>query len=245
MAQGDCKLTVQNFRTLLRDVFAGAVCSVLSTAYCLSFAALIFSGPLTPWLSAGVAVTFLSAAIGATIIALRSSFPFAIAGPDTATSAVVATLVAGLAAPLAASGSTHLLGAALIVMALATGLTGLLLCVLGFTHAGRAIRFVPYPVIGGFLGATGVLMVMGAVQVIAGQRPTLAHLPAFLNAATAAKLAAAIVVAAALELLVRRWRNALILPCVLIAAIAGMHLFLLAAGIPLAEAQSNGWMFKP
>jgi SulP family sulfate permease len=229
----------------MRDVFAGAVCSVLSTAYCLSFAALIFSGPLAPWLSAGVAVTFLSAAIGATIIALRSSFPFAIAGPDTATSAVVATLVAALAAPLAATGSTHLLGAALIVMALATGMTGLLLCVLGFTHAGRAIRFVPYPVIGGFLGATGVLMVMGAVQVIAGQRPTLAHLPAFLNGVTAAKLAAAVVVAAALELLLTRWRNALILPCVLIAAIAGMHLFLRAAGIPLAEAQNDGWMFNP
>src|SRR5471032_270203 len=107
----------------MRDVFAGAICSVLSMAYCLSFAALIFSGPLAPWLATGVAVTFLSAAIGATVVALRSSFPFAIAGPDTSTSAVVATLVASFAAPLAASGSTHLLGATLIVMALGTALT--------------------------------------------------------------------------------------------------------------------------
>ena len=55
-------------------------------------------------------------------------------------------------------------------MSLATALTGILLCVLGFTHAGRAIRFVPYPVIGGFLGATGWLMVTGAIQVVTDQQ---------------------------------------------------------------------------
>ena len=65
-------------RASIRDVCAGVICSVLSTAYCLSYAALIFAGPLKEWLSYGVAVTFLSAAIGATVVALRSSVPFAI-----------------------------------------------------------------------------------------------------------------------------------------------------------------------
>jgi len=169
----------------------------------------------------------------------------AIAGPDTSTSAVVATLVASLAAQVTAIGGSHLLGAALIVMALATGLTGLFLCILGFTHAGRAIRFVPYPVIGGFLGATGVLMVMGAIQVIAGQRLTWAHLPAFLDGGTIAKLAAGVAVAAVLELLLTRSRHALILPGVLVLAIAATHLTLLATGVSLASAQAHGWMFRP
>ena len=35
-----------NLRAGLIDIFAGAVCSVLSVAYCLSYAALIFTGPL-------------------------------------------------------------------------------------------------------------------------------------------------------------------------------------------------------
>ena len=70
---------------------------------------------------------------------------------------------------LVAGGDTDLLEPALIAMSLATALTGLLLCVLGFTHAGRAIRFVPYPVIGGFLGATGWLLITGAIQVVADQ----------------------------------------------------------------------------
>ncbi|MGB9401755.1 MAG: SulP family inorganic anion transporter, partial [Pseudolabrys sp.] len=54
----------------------------------------------------------------------------------------------------------------LIVIAIGSALTGILLCGLGLARAGRAIRFVPYPVIGGFLGATGWLVVSGAVLVV-------------------------------------------------------------------------------
>src|SRR5208282_589224 len=166
-------LSNQRFRAALTDVFAGIICSILSIAYCLSYAALIFTGPLEHLLSYGVAVTFLSAAVGGSIVALRSSLPFAVAGPDSSISVVMAAMVATLVHRLVAHGGTDLLAPTLIAMSLTTALTGLLLCVLGFTHAGRAIRFVPYPVIGGFLGATGWLMITGAMQVVTDQRPAL------------------------------------------------------------------------
>ena len=227
----------------MRDAFAGAICWILSAAYCLSFAALIFSGPLAPFLATGVAVTFLSAAVGAAIVAWRSSFPFAIGGPDNASSAVLAALVAALMAEMGGQG--HPLGAALIVMALATAATGLLLCVLGLSRAGRAVRFVPYPVIGGFMGATGLLMVLGAIQVITEHRPNLGNLQMFLDGQLLAKLAAGAAVAAGLELLLLRSRSALILPGLLAVAIIAAHLVLWAKAIPLAQAQAEGWMFHP
>src|SRR5262245_3871617 len=167
------------WRASLADLVAGAICSVLSVAYCLSYATLIFSGPLASWLSYGIAATFLSAAIAAAVIALRSSFPFAIAGPDTSTSAVTATLVAATAAHLVAEGNANLLPTVLVVTALATAATGILLCVLGFTKAARAIRYVPFPVIGGFLGATGWLMILGAIHLISDQQMTLATIENF------------------------------------------------------------------
>src|SRR5215469_5938920 len=125
-----------DLRSGLTDVFGGAICSVLSIAYCLSYAALIFSGPLNHYLSYGIAVTFLSAAIGGTIVALRSSLPFAVAGPDSSISVVIAALVATVVQRAAAAGAGDLLGPALIAMSLSTAVTGLLMCVLGFTHAG-------------------------------------------------------------------------------------------------------------
>ena len=233
----------QKFRAALTDVFAGAICSILSIAYCLSYAALIFTGPLEHVLSYGVAVTFLSAAIGGSIVALRSSLPFAIAGPDSSVSVVMAAMVATLVHRLAMHGGTEFLVPTLVAMSLTTALTGLLLCILGLARAGRAIRFVPFPVIGGFLGATGWLMILGAVQVAADQRPELANLGAFANVAIAAKFAAGLIVAIALHLALRRSKNPLILPGVLLAAFVATYVVLLSSGFSVAEAQAQGWMF--
>ena len=238
-------LNQHKLRAALTDVFAGAVCSILSIAYCLSYAALIFTGPLEHALAYGVAVTFLSAAIGGTIVALRSSLPFAVAGPDSSISVVIAAMVATLIQRLAAHGGADFLLPSLIAMSLTTALTGLLLCVLGFAHAGRAIRFVPFPVIGGFLGATGWLLITGAMQVVTDQKPVLANLGAFADGAIAAKLGATLIVAVALYLALRRSKSPFTMPGVLLAALAATYLILLPTGSSLIAAQAHGWMFRP
>ncbi|HMF22730.1 MAG TPA: SulP family inorganic anion transporter [Pseudolabrys sp.] len=229
----------------LIDLFSGAICSTLSIAYSLSYAALIFAGPLEHQLSYGVAVTFLSAAVAGAVVALRSSLPFAIAGPDSSAVVIFAAMAASLVRHLVAQGRTELVGPVVIAMSLATAFTGLLLCVLGFTRAGRAIRFVPYPVIGGFLGATGWLMITGAIQVVTDQAPTYSNLAAFLSIPIAEKLAAALALAVLLHILLRRSKNPFILPGLLFATIAIAHLVVLTAGSSLAAAQASGWMFRP
>jgi len=238
-------LSRPQLRRAMRDVFTGSICSVFSIAYCLSYAALIFSGPLSRFLSYGIAVTFLSAAVIAAIVAWRSSLPFAVAGPDSSTSAVIATLAATLAERLHAAGATELLAPVLIVTTLATGITGLLLGGLGIARAGRAIRFVPYTVTGGFMGATGWLMVVGAIRVTADQKLSFQDVGNFLQAAVLGKFAAALAVAAVLYALLRRSSNAFILPGVMVAAIVVFHLALLLAGLSASDAQASGWLFAP
>jgi SulP family sulfate permease len=139
-----------------KDIFAGLVASVIMVAYGLSFAALIFAPPLNTWLAYGIAATFITSAVTAAIVAARSSLPFAIAGPDPTTVAVTA-MVGALIARLADQGlPDDWLAPVAIIMALSAALTGVLLFGLGLARAGGAIRFIPYPVIGGFLGASGL-----------------------------------------------------------------------------------------
>jgi len=245
MAANGRALNEPRLRAGLRDLLAGVICSILSVAYCLSYAALIFSGPLKHWLSYGIAVTFLSAAIAAAVTALRSSLPFAIAGPDTSTSAVTATLAAAMAAQLVAGGNANLLPPVLIVIALAAAATGIVLCLLGLSRTGRSIRFIPYPVIGGFLGATGWLMILGAIQVITDQRLTLVTLGEFTSALMLSKLGAALAVAVTLHVLLSRWTSAFVLPSILVAAILAMYIALPITGSSLAELQAGGWTFRP
>ena len=237
--------SILKIRSRMRDLFAGAICSILSIAYGLSYAALIFKGPLAQWLSYGVAVTFLSAAIAAAIVALRSSFPFAVAGPDSSTSAVMSVLVAAVAEQLLAAGRTDLLWPTVIAMAATTAAAGVLLLVLGFSRAGRAIRYIPYPVIGGFLGATGWLTITGAVRVVTDRSLTISNLPALLDGGVVEKLAAALAVAIALHFMLRRSSSAFILPAILAAAIALAHIVVALTGSSLHAAQAGGWMFVP
>jgi sulfate permease, SulP family len=229
-----------------QNIFASVISSTLTIAFCLSYAALIFSGQLLPWLSYGITITFLSAAISGMLVTLRSSLPFTLAGPDSATSAVTATLAAAAVERLQSQGvSNHLLVPVLIVLATSAALAGFLLCGLWLAKAGRIIRFVPYPVIGGFLGASGWLIVSGASQVMSGHSLNATNFDSLMTDSSLTKLVAGGAVALALFVGRYRVRNAFALPGVLLMSIAAVHLVLLLSGISLTEAQSAGWLFEP
>jgi len=233
-------------RTALNNVLGGGAASVLTVTFGLSYSLLIFAGPLAPYLSYGVAATFISSAVLATVIALGSSLPFAIAGPESSTAAVTGILASSLVERMAMADATAPeLAPVLITLGLSTIVTGIVLCGFGVTRMGRAIRYVPYPVVGGFLGATGCLLVFGAIRVITGQRLQLATLDRFANMLTLSELAAACAMALVLYLTWHRSRSTFGLPAILIGGIVFAHVAFWFAGISLAEAQAAGWTFEP
>ncbi len=233
-------------RPALNDVLGGAAASVLTITFGLSYALLIFTGPLAPYLSYGVASTFISSAVLAIVIALGSSLPFAIAAPDSSTAAMTGILASSLVERMiAANPSAALLGPVLLTLALSGVATGIVLCGFGVTRMGRAIRYVPYPVVGGFLGATGCLILLGAIRVITGYRPQLATLGQFANPLTISELAAACAMALVLYLTWHRSRTSFGLPAILIGGVIAAHIVFWFTGITLREAQASGWVFQP
>jgi SulP family sulfate permease len=230
---------------ILKDVLGGSAASVLTLTFGLSYSLLIFTGPLAPYLSYGVAATFISSAVLAGVIAAGSSLPFAVAGPDSSTAAMTGILASSVVERMvAADPSAPLLAPVLLTLALATVATGIVLCVFGMTRMGRAIRYVPYPVVGGFLGATGCLILLGAVRVITGQRLQFATLGQFEDFLTLSKLAAACVMALILYLTWHRSRSSLGLPAILVGGVIAGHILFWLTGISLAEAQAAGWTFQ-
>src|ERR1700691_214247 len=127
-------------RVMLKDMLGGSAASVLTVTFGLSYALLIFAGPLAPYLSYGVAATFVSSAVLATVIGLRRSFPFAVGAPDSSTAAMTGILASSMVERItAADPSTPLLAPVLLTLALATVVTGIVLCCFGLTRLGRAI----------------------------------------------------------------------------------------------------------
>ena len=158
-------------RQWLNDIFASAAPAVLTVSFGLSYSVLIFSGPLVSYLPYGIAATFTATAVIAVVIALGSTFPFAVGAPETSTAAVTGILAASLVEHITTTDPTaQLLGPVLLTLSAATIITGLVLCSMGLTRIGRAIRYVPYPVIGGFLGTTALLITLGGVRVITDRK---------------------------------------------------------------------------
>ena len=141
--------------------------------------------------------------------------------------------------------SASLLAPTLITLGLGSLLTGLVMCAFGITRMGRAIRYVPYPVVGGFLGATGCLILLGAVRVITGHRLQFATLGEFANTTTLFELGAAAIMALVLYLAWHRSRNPVGLPLILIAGVVLGHIGFWMAGVSPTEAQAVGWVFAP
>ena len=233
-------------RRALHDVLGGSAASVLTITFGLSYALLIFTGPLAPYLSYGVAATFISSAVLATVIALGSSLPFAVAGPESSTAAMTGILASSLVERMTVADTTApLLAPVLITLGIASIVTGIVLCGFGMTRMGRAIRYVPYPVVGGFLGATGFLILLGAVRVITGHRLQFGTLDQFANPLNLYELAAACATAIVLYLTWHRSRGSFGLPMILVAGIIFAHVAFWLAGISTAEAQAAGWTFQP
>ena len=232
-------------RAWLNDIFASAAPAVLTVSFGLSYSVLIFSGPLAKYLPYGIAATFIATAVIAIVVALGSTFSIAVGGPETSTATVTAILATSVVEHIKATDpSAQLLGPVLLTLSAATIITGLVLCSLGLTRIGRAIRYVPYPVIGGFLGATALLIALGGVRVITNESLRFDNLASFANPMTMYELLAGVALAFTIYLTWHRSRNPLALPALLIAGVVATHIVFNFMGISLEQAQALGWTFQ-
>lgn len=232
-------------RSLFHDIEGGLTSGLVSIFFGLSFASVIFSGPLTPWLGQGIAITFLTTAIAAVLFASLGSLPFAIAGPDSSTSAVLAVLAVGFSSHLLSTGmpADAVFAPTLAMITLTTLLTGVFLFTLGALNGGRAVRFVPFPVVGGFLGATGWLMMAGALRVICDLNLDLASLQAFSLDTSGFQLLSAVAMALAIMALRKLMPGPLGLPVLLTLGVGLFHAIVYYTGNDIAALQRAGWTF--
>ena len=197
----------------------------------LSFAGLVYSGELAGLLPTGAALFLIGAAVMNLIAARWTSIKGAVIVPQDATTAVVAV---SLAALLPAVAGEARLGTAIAYTAVATIAAGAVMLLLGLFHLGDLVRFVPRPVIGGFLGGTGWLLVVGAVDLATGGFETTSL--DILNAGLAAGFGVALVV-------ILRFRpNAMVLPGMVVGAMLLFYAALFVSGTSVEDARSAGFL---
>jgi len=229
------QLTRDALGRMLAVLPAAILVAVVTISFTTSFASWIFSGKLAVAQPAGLACLLIGVLVTGLVTALFSSMPFTQAGPESSLVAIIAPALVPLGvlvAPWAIEAN------AIFALAMAGVLTGLMLGALGLARIGRMVRYIPFPVIAGFLGATGVYLLIGGGRVATGAI-TLREL---FEGAHPVQLAVALLGGIVILLLLPRLRGSLGLPLLILGGILLHHLVALLAGLDRTAQEATGWL---
>ncbi len=229
------------------NLVAAALCAVVIVAYSGSFGGLLFGGPLEPFVGRGVLAALVSSIVVLLMLAWRSSFFFSLGGPDSNPSAILAFTLAAVTGDIMQGATTapaQLVPTTLMALFLSATACGAILYTLGRLGWGRYVRYIPHPVVGGFLAGSGYLLLAGAWKMLTSHPLDLFELEV-ISAVHPLAWLTVIVVAAALVVLTRLIRHFLVIPIILVGAMVAFHLVRLAAGIDLTSARQLGLLLAP
>ena len=215
---------------------AGLVLALVNALLTLALVSLIFRGPLEAHLDNGIGLGLVAAAVISLTIALGSGVSGVYAGIQDASAAILGLAAASIAVSVAGS---QLLGTVTAMMIVTSITTGLVVFLMGRYQLGEVARFVPFPVVGGLLGGTGLLIVEGSVEILGGlsaESLVGSHAPSFW-----AGVLLAVLFFAASRL---KWSSRVYL-LLLGVAIVGFHLIRALSGTGLEDATEAGMTLGP
>jgi SulP family sulfate permease len=244
------QITDQGTPSRLRDEFrsarlfpgltVGVLMAITEVIYALSLGSLIFSGELAPYLSYGIGIALATATIMLIGISLGSSVPGVTGIAQDSSSLVLGVIAAALISALPAAAMEEKLTTVLVAIGVTALLTGVFFLALGFFGLGGLVRYIPYPVMGGFLAATGWLLARGSFGVMASFPLTFANIPALLQPDQMILWIPGVLFAFVLFFGLRWIKHTLAMPGILVGFIIAFYLALLLAGKSIAEAIDQG-----
>ncbi len=151
-------------KNLKGDITGGITAGIVALPLALAFGIQAFGGINDP---SAASIGALSGLVGATLLgffaALFGGTPSQISGPTGPMTVITAGLVSGA---WASSGGN--LSTVLITMSLSGMFCGLFQILFGIIKLGKLIRYIPYPVLSGFMSGIGVIIILQQIYPLMG-----------------------------------------------------------------------------
>lgn len=155
-----------------RESLGGTVGSLSVLALPLTLGLLAFAPLGAAGVGVGVAAAFVCIVLGGGLYALLGRAAMPAGGPTSATALILASLVAQLAAdPALAPGSAPGVVTVVALCGATVMLSGLLQVAMAVFGVGRLSRFVPQPVLAGFMNGVAVLILLAQLPLLMGHAP--------------------------------------------------------------------------
>ena len=151
------------FNNLKGDLFGGVTAGIVALPLALAFGIQAF-GAVPDGASIGAYVGLTGAMLLGFFAALFGGTHSQISGPTGPMTVVTATLITG-----AWTSSGGNLSEVLLSMALAAIFCGLFQILFGLIKIGKYVRYIPYPVLSGFMSGIGVIIILQQIYPLIGQ----------------------------------------------------------------------------
>ena len=247
----------------LSSLAAGLIIGAVEAVLAIAFAAFVFGGLLVGRLGDGIGLYLVAAVLTLGILAWRAGSRGVVGSVQDAAVAVlgvVATTTAARVALLAAETTTGdafeppdvfltVIAATLVV----TVLCGVVFFALGKFKLGNLVRFVPYPVVGGFLAGTGWLLLKGGIYVASGVLPGLVwfntgylrKIETLMHSFVLQLWLPAFAFGVILLVAVRLIKRPLVIPAVLGIGLLLFAIGMLVTGSSIESAREGRWLLGP
>jgi SulP family sulfate permease len=239
----------------LPSLAAGLIIGAVEAVLAIAFAAFVFGGLLVGRLGDGIGLYLVAAVLTLGILAWRAGSRGVVGSVQDAAVAVlgvVATTTAARVALLAAETTTGdafeppdvfltVIAATLVV----TVLCGVVFFALGKFKLGNLVRFVPYPVVGGFLAGTGWLLLKGGIYVASGVLPYVRTIETLMQSFVLQLWLPAFAFGVILLVAVRLIKRPLVIPAVLGIGLLLFAIGMLVTGSSIESAREGRWLLGP
>ena len=232
----------------IQNTSSGLVVGALGVTLGISLAALMYGGDLEPFLGRDIGLVLLGSAVLSLVVSALTSVPGMFASSQDAPAAVLGALSAALGAQLV--GGVALVGeerffTTVVIVAGSALATGLLFLIFGLFRLGNLVRYLPYPVLGGFMAGTGWLLLTGGIGIMSNVQPSLGYLGDLFAPGMLTLWLPGLLLAVALLIATHLYKNFLVWPFTVLGATLLFYLVMLITGGSIASWRAQGLMLGP
>jgi SulP family sulfate permease len=241
----------------LAQLAAGLIIGGVEVVLAVAFAALVFAGATPSRLGDGIGLYLVAAALTLGFLAWRAGVRGVVGSVQDAATAVLSILALSTAYKAstlvllcqnASVGRCEVPDVFLTVVAATLVVTvscGAIFFVLGTFRLGNLVRFIPYPVVGGFLAGTGWLLFKGGIYIASGVELHFRTFDLLVSPVTLKRWVPALAFGVILYLAVRLVKKPLVIPIVLGIGLVLFAIGMLATGSSIDAAKHGRWLLGP
>ena len=231
---------------IVPSIIAGVIGGIIKIVAAMAFSSLIFTGTLAAYLPQGIGIILFGFLLFAVISTFTASYPVNINTPQDIPIAIIALIATTVMATNGKDWDAETTFQFIFVtIALTSILVGIFFFILGTLKLGKLVRFIPYPVVGGFLAGTGWLIVKFAFIMTAGMGLSLDNVVSLFDQATLHKWFPGLLFGLIMLISSRYIKHYLLIPALIAIGITSFYAIMFFYGFSYTDLESNGYLLGP